>query len=353
MKNRIRRMSALVLAVPLGVATISWAQDAPQTGDATPMGALIPGRTFATGDTFDWKFQPPIGLRGRYTMYTRFKMTQNIPAMPAADGRPPTSAQRFDIDSQNTTEIDYEVVSRDARGGITSRLTYRAIKSSSTQMIDGNPVAMPDTARTQKMDDVFNGLSLQIKQGPDGRVWNIVGLDAMQRRLKSSFGSDTATAAVMKPFFDSIFSEKTLRQTWDTSANRPRYPITVGDSWNYSLPLDASMMNMEMRGTRTLTALDAERAVIADRANLSLNLDVPLGATGTMQTPPQVQSSGGGVMTGNSVVNRATGMEIETHANQRFMMKTTVKIVEDGHAVALEIPQWFLVQSRSVFRPTN
>ena len=353
MKAKNCLTSAFLLAVPLSMVTTSWAQDAPETNAAPPLGTVIPGRTFATGDTFKWKFQPPIGLRGHYTMYSRFKMAQNSPAMPASEGRLAMAAQRLDIESQTTTEIDYEVVSRDDKGGTTSRLTYRAMKSQSTAKLNGKLLPAPDTAQKQKMDDFLNGVTLQIKQGPDGRVWNIVGLDAMQRRLKSVFGGDAATAAMMKPFVDSVFNEKTLRQTWDTSANRPKNPITVGDSWNYTLPLNSNAINMELRGTRTLTSLDAGRAIIADRANLSLDLALPLGTTEAMPNPPQVQSNGGGVSTGNSVVNRATGMEIETNATQRFMMKTKVKIVEGGRTLELEIPQWFLVQTRNVFRPAN
>ena len=299
-------------------------------------------------EVFDWKLQPPVGLSGRYTTFMHLKIAQNLPAMPATKNRPKTFAQRMDIETKQTSIIDYQTISRDLTGGTVSRLTYRTITQESTVKIGGKAMPIPDTPQMKSLKNLYDGVQIDIKQGPDGRVWNVQGLDKMRQRLSRLFPQhDAASQAMMKSFFDSIFSEKTLRQSWDSAGKYPKKSLRVGESWNYQIPLEMASMKMNLHGTRHLVALDGNFATISERSNLDLASDGLLPKLPNMPAMPKIEMSGGGIMSGKTIVNRETGMEIESFGTMR--MVTKIKTVEKSGATT-EVPQWFLMQSHRVFK---
>ena len=300
-------------------------------------------------EVFDWKLKPPVGLSGRYTTFMHMKIAQNLPAMPTTKNRPKTFAQRMDIETKQTSIIDYETISRDLTGGTVSRLTYRTITQESTVKINGKAMPIPDTPQMKSLKNLYDGVQIDIKQGPDGRVWNVQGLDKMRQRLSRLFPkNDAASQAMMKSFFDSIFSEKTLRQSWDIAGKYPEKSVRVGESWKYQIPFEMAAMKLNLHGTRQLVALDGNLATVSERSNLDLVSDGLLPKLPNMPEMPKIEMSGGGIMSGKTIVNRETGMEIEAFGTMRMASK--IKTVGKGRTDTMETPQWFLMQTHRVFK---
>ncbi len=310
-------------------------------GQETNSEATTKEPTVLDSKFFTYRLQPPIGLRGHYTIFTRLKVTQNLPVTSA-------NAQRMETQSEQTFLIDYETISRDLRGGTVSRLIYRTLRQTSTTKIDGKFVPS-NAAQAKKWEKLFDGVRIDIKQAPDGRVLNVQGLTALRRRLdRASSTSDPSSKALIKSIYNSIFSEKNLRQTWDNSALYLAKPVRVGDGWNYLAPLEMMGLKIDLHGTRRLIDLDAAHATINDRANLDLNV-LPMPASKSASNASQIVVNGSGTTKSKIIVNRETGMETETFVDLHLTMKTKVKTLKNGRMLTTEIPQWLLMQSHRVF----
>ena len=291
-------------------------------------------------EVFEWKLKPTLGLSGRYTLFTRMKFSQNLPALPATKTRAQTAAERREIDSQQTMTIDYETISRDLQGGTVERFTYRTIKKSANLKINGQTVAMSNNLPEKALQNIFAGLQFDIKRGPDGRVWNVQGVEKMRLRIESALARQSPQVrAPLQQFFAEIFSEENLRRTWDSGALHAPTPLRVGESWEYQLPAALSVLNLERHGARQLVALKGDFATISDRGSLTAKFDTSM--------------TGGGTLSGTSIINRTTGMEVENFFTQRWTTRTKTKLVADGRTISVELPQWFLVQSHLVFQPNE
>lgn len=291
-------------------------------------------------EVFDWKLKPTLGLSGRYTLFSQTKSAQNLPARPATKTRAQSLAQKREIETQQTMTIDYETISRDLQGGTVSRFTYRTIQKSATLKINGQLVALPNALPEKALQDIFAGLQFDIKHGPDGRVWNVQGVEKMRLRIESALARQAPNVqAQMKLFFEEIFSDESLRRSWGSGALQAPTPLRVGESWEYQLPAIFSMAQLERQGTRQLVALKGNFATISDEAQLTSKIDVP--------------GAGAGTLSGTSIINRTTGMEAENFLTQRWMTRTKTKLVANGRTFTVELPQWFLVQSHMVFRPNE
>lgn len=320
---------ARLLALSVALSGVALAQDAPDPANV-----------------FDWQFSPPIGLSGRYTTFTRFKSSQNVPASPATKAGAKSAAQRMETEEWATLTTDYEVISRDLKGNTVSRLTYRGFKQNQTRKIDGKLVPLPDTSRLPKLEKLFGGLQIDIKLAPDGRVLNVLGLDTMQRRFKRALDKQSAAdAATMKAQFAEFCDETSLRYVWGDADLRPKTPLRGGEGWQYQQPLDFPLMKLSAHGTRRLTALDGTFATISDRGTVSSALEdatLAQDLNAKDKSDAQVGLSDGGTQARTSVINRKNGMEIDTYFTRRMALVAEAKA-----------PQWYSWQSHRVFRANS
>jgi hypothetical protein len=345
-------ISALCALALLSSASI--AQDASTTA---PASTSTPER-----EVWEWKLQPPVGFKGRYKIWTRTKIVQKL-TMPKDAKMPPT---RIETTAQQTINTDYEVISRDDAGGTTSRLTFRDARSSSTQSLNGappRPVSAQVTKLMSQMANVLNGIEIDIKQGTDGRVWSVQGLPALKKRIKASLNRvHPSMSSLIGPVLDAVYNEKFFRRTWDTSALRPPSAISVGQSWPYALSAETGAgtrlpFDFSTTGTRRLISLSPEKAVVSDAATANLNqiITPPKPVKGAKASPLDVLSNirvqGTGVITGQAVIDRATGLQTDVQSSQRWQATTHVEVTDKGKKHVIDTPQWFVVQMRQVLMP--
>ena len=300
----------------------------------------------AASELFDWKLQPPVGFKSILKTFARVKMAQTVAAPPRLK-MPPI---RIEITMLQTILMDYETISRDDRGGTVSRLTYRKIDAVTHTKINGKSAPTGDSASAEKVGNALIGAQIDIKQGPDGHVWSVQGIQALRRRFNRTLaGLDPNVRALMTPIFDAAYSEKMFRQTWDTSATRPAHPVGIGDSWAYQTTDGQLPLGMEMRGTRKLIALDAERATIADDATIVMNHKL---VSDTKITPhpllPSLSIQGSGTSRGQSIVDRETGLQTEVTAALRWTGKYRSAGNTARKVPALDLVQWIQSESRQI-----
>ena len=213
-------------------------------------------------------------------------------------------------------------------------MTYRSMILDLTSFFDGKKVVLP--AADAPLKRSVDGATLTIKQAPDGRIWNVVGARAFQRRLLEASGiSDPAQIEEALKMTDAMGGAKMLKSLSLMSSQLPGPPIRVGESWNYEMELPAQMpLALMVTGTRTLKKLDADFAYIADSAQLN-------GGNSALKLPPMEQSGATkvnfgkltGIISGTSRVERSSGLALETTVNQTLGGSVSTQILDAKGAI--------------------
>ena len=284
--------------------------------DDTPAVAALPlaPASAATADGFVWRFAPPVG--SRWTMRS-FKRTTSVTQMPAMNGR---KSQQIKFILIHKMIADYDVLSRDALGATTIRLTLREFTDDLSWSVAGK--TMKNTPPKVSGAKPLSGVVLTIKQAPDGKVWGVIGM----RGLESSLLFDAAT---INPVLDKAPTDGYSPKSMSLMANRlPLSPIRPGESWNYKVDSPASLpLTLDVTGTRTLKSLNSTIAVVSDSAQINSSnapKDVPtVTDMGEMATD---YSQLTGAVDGFTRVQRSSGLPLEATSNLTLSGSVTTKI---------------------------
>ena len=65
----------------------------------------------------------------------------------------------------------------------------------------------------------------------------------------------------------------------------------------------------------------------------------------------RVRVQGRGVITGQAVVDLATGLQVDVGSSQRWQVSTHAEVRDKGKTLAFDTPQWFLIETRQVITP--
>ena len=161
---------------------------------------------------------------------------------------------------------DYDVISRDALGATTIRLTYREMDDDMKSVTAGMR-QRPDSSPSAN-SKAIDGATLTFKQAPDGKIWSVLGARALQRRIWELDGD--VSAADLKRLSEA--NESLLNADWIKLVDRwmgtlPISAVRVGESWTSAMDLsDPLPRPITLSGARTLKSLTPESALVADSA---------------------------------------------------------------------------------------
>ena len=243
---------------------------------------------------------------------------------------------------------DYDVLSRDALGATTIRLTLRTMTSDRTMKSEGS-ISKHWLADSTSVD----GTPLTIKQSREGKIWGVVGLRAFQRKILETDGigdlSMIDTLLDPDPLTGRSDMIKSLSEIVGTS---PVSPVRVGESWNYDMSSPQSLA-LDISGTRTLKSLNSEVAVINDSVSYQ-------GKKSRQELANMPQSDKIGVVfthlkgSINSVsrVQRSSGLSLEKTMNQTVKGGILVQTPAFGGGVQNESePFNYTISRRVVLEP--
>lgn len=300
-------LSLLALSAPLALPLAARAQ----TADVPAVAALpMAPKSAATSDAFVWRFAPPVGSHWTMRSFARSTWLLETPAM---EGIKRISITFTTIRKFNA---DYDVLSRDALGATTIRLTLREMTDDVTSVSDGKP----DKKSASDVTDpkAVAGATLIIKQAPNGAVWGVVGARAFQRKVLEVSGLSD------KNFIDSMVNTSQTEADQVVGSLRlmlgtlPVSPVRLGESWSYPVsPPATSKSEWDINGTRTLKDLDSEIAVVSDSVSFT-------GDNSGQKPPskPDVSKRSTDYIkvsvseSGTSRVQRSSGLPLETTRTQ-------------------------------------
>ncbi len=312
------------------------------------MPAAIPlaPKSAATADAFVWRFAPPVGSRWTMRSFTRAVSVGQVPATKENKAE----SMKFTMIQKMTA--DYDVLSRDALGATTIRLTLRDLTQDVTLVSEGKTIKSPLAKNADPT--AVNGATLTVKQSSDGRVWGVVGMRAFQRKIFEASGvGDAATINTLLDANPMTKDSEMIKSLSMMVGTLPASPVRLGESWTYNVSLPQPL-SFDIGGTRTIKALDSEVAVIADNATYT-------GGKSEMKMPTTPQMGGlsmdfsklAGVVNGMSRVQRSSGLPLESTSNQTLKGSITTKIpASEGVAAQnLTVPISVVSSARVVLEP--
>ena len=267
----------------------------------------------ATADGFVWRFAPPVG--SRWTMRS-FKRIISIGPF-APDGTPnialpaefADSAQSYKAIDIQRVVADYDVLSRDRFGATTIRLTYRKLLNYQTYDAVGTEISRSAPTGAKRID----GATITFKQGPNGRIWNVLDTRGFVRRYLQSHGVTDEKSLRRILNSNHVPSNEDVAQYVNQGLGTlPDFPTRVGESWQDAVVFP-TMTDIEVSGTRTLKVLDEKFALVGSGARFD-------GSDPQQKFPPATAaefdySQLSGTMNGAERVQRSSGLALETNVN--------------------------------------
>ncbi len=276
--------------VGLSVAVAAWPALAQETGSVVPSAV------------FDWKVRPEVGSRYVRRTFNRTQMQMSgLPSVPvrsrgSAAGKGSKTPTSVSMNTIVSSVADYDVLSRDAQGATTVKLTYRTYRtfsSNTSTFMPGVSMAAVRTAQDRQskmMQDIFAGLILTMKIAPDGRIWSVLGLDKLRSRMTRVFASMPGGGAAVQMLGKDFLSEDSYKKALAQNMGAlPPHPIVPGDSWPYQISLPLPMgISSGIQGTRTLVSRRDGVATIKDSSTFNLTQDASKPGT-SASAPPSAQ----------------------------------------------------------------
>ncbi len=342
---------ALALLAPLTLPLVARAQTAAMpdaSATETPMLAPLPmaPKSAATADAFVWRFAPPVGSRWTMRSFARATSAVQTPAMGG------NKAESVKFTSIQKMTADYDVLSRDALGATTIRMTIREMTSDMTSVVNGKTIASPLGVADSK---AVKGATLTIKQSSDGKVWGVVGMRAFQRKMMEATG--VLDAEELDKFLDAnpmTANNDMVKSLSQISGGLPASPVRVGESWNYDVSLPAQLpIALDISGTRTLKSLDSQVAVIADSSSLGGGKSSrKLPGAGAMEVSVDM-SRLVGTINGTTRVQRSSGLPLETTNNLTLSGSISTQLPAAGgtKAKTMTVPMNVSSSTRVVLEP--
>ena len=308
----------------------------------------MPTKADETADAWVWVIAPPVGSRWQLRSFLRTQSSQITPAIGGG------KAGQIESIVLQRLVADYDILSRDRFGATTMRVTLRDMDTDVEMRVNGRANSVP-AAQNARLQRALDGASFVIKQAPDGVIWNVIGIEAMQQRILNAVAPrDAATRQQIQSLTQSLLSAKEMRGMVGQGGALPTYPIRAGESWAYGVELPLGLpFRLRMDGTRTINLLTPTYAFISDDAvygqsTAGTPLSMPDGST--MVT--DMSGLQGGLL-GTSRVDRANGLTLEATLAQRLEGAMTIRQLDFVGKVksAESVPLRVVTTGRVVMEP--
>lgn len=184
------------------------------------------------------------------------------------------------MESESAFVFKYDVEKVDEEGVATIAVSYEGIRQESE-----GPMAMSFDSRRTGDDAKLNSpmltqlfepmldMKLSMELEPTGRIRAIHGVDKLLESVTSALGD---SAPQLKPMFESLFGEESLRRMWEFSVF-PAEPIEPGYAWKRALEMEIPMMgSVKVEFDQTFSGVETAREQRCARIELegSVSLDV-------------------------------------------------------------------------------
>ena len=338
----------LAACAPALAQTPAFDADAPNApAPATDALPLAP-KSAATLDAWVWRFQPPVGSRWQLRTFTRISIKQDTSAF---------SEQILNIKKMENTiinrlTVDCDVLSRDKFGASTIRVTYRDFSEDFNFTVNDNDKgpAYEEAEQRAVVTRAFRGASFTLKQASDGKIWSMAGADAMVRRIEQASAKDVGTVLDIDSVVRTFGPNQIKKILGDILENLPKSPVRVGESWDYQAELPK--ISRSMAGARTLKSLAPTLAVVSTKAKLNPKSDQS-SVPNSSQIPRDTDySQVSGTRSGTARVDRASGIPLETTANEILGGPVIVKyITQPGQTESPKMLIHWQTSTRTVLAP--
>jgi len=164
------------------------------------------------------------------------------------------------METESAFVLKYAVESVDEEGVATVAVSYEGIRQESE-----GPLAMSFDSRRKGDDAKLNSpilaqlfepmldVKLSMELEPTGRIRAIHGADKLLETVTNALGD---SAPRLKPMFESLFGEESLRRMWEFSVF-PAEPIEPGYSWKRELEMEIPMMgSVKVELDQTLSGVE-------------------------------------------------------------------------------------------------
>lgn len=271
-----------------------------------------PPATAPAPATFDWKLRLTKGQTWTQTLSSSLQSSSTL-----AD---PRTKKPTRMESDITQTVAIKNVVLDATPAFfLIRSTYSAFDQKVGIAINGQSQPTP------KMPDFSRALvggSFTIKQAPDGRVLDVLGLEDLVAREKRGLDSLTETPQDRAALRQFLPSAQALKQgiTKSQGASLPKTPLAIGQSFSYNSSLPASFFGgITITGKRTLRGFDAQTATFDETSTFDMGGAKPI-LTGTTKVYAALK----GTISGQSIVDAQTGLPRTSQLTTKISGKTTV-----------------------------
>ena len=161
--------------------------------------------------------------------------------------------------------------------------------------------------------NLIDGATITFKQGPNGRIWNVLNTRGFVRRYLQSHGVTDEKSLRRILNSNRVPSNEDVAQYVNQGLGTlPDYPVRVGENWRNAVVFP-TMTDIEVSGTRTLKALDEKFALVGSRARFDGSDPQQKFPTATAAEFDYSQLSG--TMNGAERVQRSSGLALETNVN--------------------------------------
>lgn len=311
----------LLLALPLILAVPGAAQTL-----ESPMGRQLDSQTALL------RVQPAVGARYRVRHFSRTETL--LPTTSTATGGTAITITK--------ATLDLDVTGRDQFGGSTLRLTYRAfVVQSSGTFYQALPTERRRALEQQdvEMRAALVGQSFSLKVPPNGALWSVVVPSKVREAFKNRVSSSLLSVNTVSLFANQINGQRNKNHA---DAALPTAPVSLGDSWDYSvLLLTLDNFPFLLSGQRTLKSINAGVAAVAESGAVSISPQTPPG----LKTPPGLINLTG-TLTGYSRLEIASGLPLETNLTARAAAQLLGSGESKSDPISMSVQDRLVVEPR-------
>lgn len=249
-------------------------------------------------DTYTLNYKLETGKTYKQNMVTVMNMKMNV------------MGQDMSMDMTQEMGLQYDVVGNN-NGVFDIKTTYQKIKMNMTSpapfTIDSDS---PENSTDVSLGKVFKslvGVPLNIQLAQNGKVLSVTGVDKLAAKM------DSIDNPQYKQMFGQQFSEKAIQATFERmSSFFPEKPVAIGDTWDVSMSINSSGIDIISKMKITLKEVKDNVASLEYTGTLA----TPEGGSALQIQGMDATVSMTGEQTGTASIDMKTGWTVRAELTQ-------------------------------------